>query len=170
MDAEPELRAITVRQPWAWAIEIGAKLVENRSRLTPYRGPLAIHAGQQFSARGKYDRRVWAEVNRWREAHPDPMLPGSLPWERTGVIVAVANLVDAHSDESCCRPWGESSYDEAVGGRRLAVAHLVLEDVRALPEPVPCRGMLGLWRPPPEVRDEVAVQLVRAERKAQRGT
>mgnify|MGYP001137357808 FL=1 len=41
------MRAITVRQPWAWAIVFGQKDVENRSRNIAgrYRGPVAIHAG-----------------------------------------------------------------------------------------------------------------------------
>ena len=40
------MRALTVRQPWAWAIIHGGKDVENRVRsLGPYRGPVAIHAG-----------------------------------------------------------------------------------------------------------------------------
>lgn len=156
-----ELRGITVRQPWAWAIAVGAKTIENRTALTSYRGPLAIHAGREWSARGARDPRIRS-------------LPGAMfvvsGWEGVplGVIVAVANLVDAHPDSMCCRPWGESSYEEANGGLRTTVVHLVLEDVRALPEPVPCRGMLGLWRPPPDVADEVAVQLVYAEKRLQR--
>ena len=42
-----ELRILTVRQPWAWAIIHGGKGVENRVRNVAgsYRGPVAIHAG-----------------------------------------------------------------------------------------------------------------------------
>jgi hypothetical protein len=38
--------AISVRQPWAWAIMYGGKPIENREWRTPpgYRGPLLIHA------------------------------------------------------------------------------------------------------------------------------
>ena len=41
------MKAITVRQPWAWAILHGGKDVENRTRniAGSYRGPLVIHAG-----------------------------------------------------------------------------------------------------------------------------
>lgn len=47
------MRAITVQQPWAWAIFNG-KGVENRTRniAGKYRGPLAIHAGARWSDRG----------------------------------------------------------------------------------------------------------------------
>jgi hypothetical protein len=44
--AEPAVRVVTIRQPWAWAIVYGGKDVENRRWRTSYRGPLLIHAGQ----------------------------------------------------------------------------------------------------------------------------
>ena len=40
------MKAITVRQPWAWAIATGLKSVENRTWRARYRGPLVIHAGK----------------------------------------------------------------------------------------------------------------------------
>ncbi|HYI46223.1 MAG TPA: hypothetical protein VE174_12270 [Actinomycetota bacterium] len=46
------VKAITVRQPWAWAIIMGYKDVENRSRRTDRRGPLLIHAGQKWDPDG----------------------------------------------------------------------------------------------------------------------
>src|SRR5207302_502261 len=39
------MKALTVRQPWAWAIVQGKKDVENRSWRTDHRGMVAIHAG-----------------------------------------------------------------------------------------------------------------------------
>lgn len=135
-----EVRAITVKQPWAWAIAAGHKLVENRSQGTRYRGLLLIHAGKGWSARGADDPRI-AGVRT----------PG--PWRDLayGSVLAVARLVDSHPDAGCCRPWGESEYSEAGGRVRTVVHHLVLEDVRALEQPVPARGALGLWRPPGDV-------------------
>jgi hypothetical protein len=46
------LKAITVRQPWAWAIIMGYKDVVNRANRTERRGPLLIHAGLQVDPRG----------------------------------------------------------------------------------------------------------------------
>ena len=44
-DAKPCItRALTVRQPWAWAIAAGHKDCENRTWATSHRGWLAIHA------------------------------------------------------------------------------------------------------------------------------
>ena len=50
--ATGEVRVLTVRQPWAWAIIQGGKDVENRSGPTKHRGPLLIHAGSAFEPDG----------------------------------------------------------------------------------------------------------------------
>jgi len=39
---QPEVRALMVRQPWAWAIIYSGKDVENRRWRTSYRGPLPL--------------------------------------------------------------------------------------------------------------------------------
>lgn len=139
------MKALTVRQPWAQAIASGAKLVENRTALWTYRGPLAIHAGTGWSDRGAADDRVAAwhgdRLGIAVPCHPMP-LEELFP---TGVVVAVCRLVDVHPDGGCCRPWGESAYAEAGGRVRTVVTHLVLEDVERIEVPVPARGRVGLW-------------------------
>jgi len=59
MDAEKQtnpatVRALTICQPWAWAIMWGPKRYENRGWYTDYTGPLVIHAGKsrKFMAEG----------------------------------------------------------------------------------------------------------------------
>jgi hypothetical protein len=133
-------RALTVRQPWAWAIVHGGKTVENRSGNVSYRGPLAIHAGKTYSHRGLADRRVQdAADRRYELAVAQRRLP-------TGAVVGVAVLVDVHPDAQCCRPWGESEYVERGGRLRKTVFHYVLDDIRPILPPVDCAGRLGLWR------------------------
>ena len=44
------MKALTIRQPWAWAILAGRKTVENRSYPTAHRGPLLVHAGASRSS------------------------------------------------------------------------------------------------------------------------
>jgi hypothetical protein len=46
------MKALSIKQPWAWAILYAGKTVENRSRATSYRGPLAIHASKTISHEG----------------------------------------------------------------------------------------------------------------------
>ncbi len=38
-------KVLSVRQPWASLIMSGQKMIENRTWVTDYRGPLLIHAG-----------------------------------------------------------------------------------------------------------------------------
>lgn len=40
------IKAISIRQPWAWAIVHAGKDIENRDWNTSYRGPVAIHAAK----------------------------------------------------------------------------------------------------------------------------
>lgn len=137
------MKAITVRQPWAWAIIHGGKHIENRSAGSRYRGPLAIHAGKSLSSRGMNDKRI-AEAGYAQEmptTWAEWIHKGHLP---TGAIIGVAELVGVHPDAQCCRPWGESSYREAGGRLRTVVHHFVLDNIRAV-EPFDCPGALGLW-------------------------
>ncbi|MET7669386.1 hypothetical protein [Micromonospora luteifusca] len=53
-----DLRAITVKQPWAWAIAHGGKNIENRSRDITYRGRLAIHADKAWAWQGGQELHV----------------------------------------------------------------------------------------------------------------
>ena len=46
------MKALSIKQPWAWAIIHAGKNVENRTWATSYRGPLLIHAGKTFDHEG----------------------------------------------------------------------------------------------------------------------
>ena len=41
------MKALSVRQPWAWAIIYAGKDVENRTWPTRYRGFVIVHASQR---------------------------------------------------------------------------------------------------------------------------
>jgi hypothetical protein len=43
------MKALTLTQPWATMVAIGAKAIETRSWSTPHRGWLAIHAGATYA-------------------------------------------------------------------------------------------------------------------------
>jgi hypothetical protein len=46
------VKALSIRQPWAWAIVKGHKTIENRTWATSYRGPLLIHASKSIDPHG----------------------------------------------------------------------------------------------------------------------
>ncbi|WP_028472982.1 ASCH domain-containing protein [Nocardioides alkalitolerans] len=161
------MRALTVQQPWAWSIVHGGKDVENRTQAWSYRGPLAIHAGARLSERG-----CMAVPDLLDATQPEKVAEYALADLAYGAIIGVVELVDVHvshapdptssapQQPACCdSPWAETSYDEHGGRTRRDVVHLVLEDPRPLAEPVPCRGMLGLWTPPLDVLAQIAAEV-----------
>ena len=142
------MKAITLWQPWASAVALGLKTVETRSWRTSYRGPLAIHAGRMPVAevmRARPSDGAAASRHRWnwdyfREAF---RLAAEVELEDLprGVVVAMGLLVDCVPAHSAAvsrlqLPWGN------FAPRRWA---FLLEDVRPLPEPIPARGLVGLW-------------------------
>lgn len=77
------MKALSIRQPWAWLIVHGHKDVENRTWPTTFRGRFLIHAGKTFDQAGYR----WV-VSRMAIAMPAPELI-----ERGG-IVGEAEIVD----------------------------------------------------------------------------
>lgn len=110
------MKALSIQQPWAWAILYAGKDVENRTWRTNYRGPLLIHAGQQVDLVGLN----WMP-ERFGISVPKPQ---SSPLARTGGIVGVVELVD-------CVQGHESPWAELWTGPRMW--HWVLKNPRPLP-------------------------------------
>lgn len=113
--------ALSVRQPWAWAIAAGLKDVENRSWPTSYRGPLLIHASRKPFPGGI------AELRRMGIDVPTDELV-------FGAYVARVQLVDCVTDADS--EW-------AIRG----MYHFVLERAHRFAYPVEARGRLGLFDP-----------------------
>lgn len=163
-----ELRALTVRPPWSWAIEHGGKTTENRTWQTHYRGLLAIHAAAvgSWDQDGEKDPRVRLAWRAWARQLPHPNVARAWPDRGSlhitfGAVVAVADLAGCHFDgsESCALSQCSISSWAAPGQW-----HWMLANVRALPKPVSCRGAQGLWRLPETVEAEVRAQLDGAPR------
>lgn len=167
-------RGLTVIQPWAWLISTSAKRVENRTWAPPasWRGPLLIHAGKAPVMDLSPELRAlpWPQdmgvTGYTLGAQLDRMARrGEFV---VGHVVAVADGVEARQGTECPACDGDGwvashgfSGPERDGcpvdcrGQRDQFAFgpvcWWLSGVRALREPVPCRGMQGLWTPAPEV-------------------
>lgn len=144
------MKALSVRQPWAWAIAHGGKDIENRTWATAsYRGPLAIHAGARWDEDGAYDKRILRALQGFGDRFDPPLRverlgPKTVRLLRDrqltpGAVVAVVDLVGicaarTTSEQCGCGVW-------AIDGQ----CHWQVTNVRPLTEPVACKGRLGLW-------------------------
>ena len=127
------MKAITISQPYASLIASGEKWVENRVWSTTYRGPLAIHAG-------KGTQYLTLREMEWQGL-------------RCSCIVATCDLV-------ACMPIAsmrQMARSQKVGKTGLTLGEIldhehaegpycwVLQNIRPMPCPVPCKGAQGLW-------------------------
>lgn len=151
------MRILTVRQPWASAIILAGKDVENRTRniAGDYRGPVLIHA----AARKETGEEWFAFAERYPDAAWKLEADLGHPDDHRGAIIGVVDLVDVHPvanphfhpicydqtqpnglleaaerGDGACSPWAHPE----------GQWHLVLANPRALTEPIPYRGALGL--------------------------
>lgn len=118
-------RALSIRQPWAWAILYAGKRIENRNWYTAYRGEVLIHAGLRVD----YDALDDLEAAIMS-------VPTPRPTAYLGALVGRARLVG-------CVPVSEVHETQ----RRWAVGPwcFVLDDVRPLARPIALKGALGLF-------------------------
>lgn len=149
------MKAITLTQPWATLVAIGAKRIETRSWRTHYRGPLAIHAAKGWTKEAV--RMFFREPFKSTLAMAGYPIFSTLP---RGCIVATATLVDCikvpraqrietavHADSGevfsvlFLPPTGLESFFGDYSPGRYA---WLLNDVKRL-DPVAVRGALGLW-------------------------
>ena len=84
------MKALSIRQPWAWLIASGHKDVENRTWYTHYRGRFLIHASSRFDDAGL----AWVRGN-----FPKIKIPTALP---LGCVIGWVTLAE-------CRPMPVSN-------------------------------------------------------------
>jgi len=153
------VKAITIWQPWASLVAVGAKTMETRSWPTKYRGPIAIHAAQRpFNTDIYLDR----ELHIFTEALclPDIYSFDSLPY---GCVIATAELVECWKITNNGHTNGSSLAARIEGGRYGGKTNIVegkeiffgdwtpgryaweFTNMCMLPEPIPAKGKQGLW-------------------------
>lgn len=85
------MKAITIWQPWASLLAIGAKRYETRNWETKYRGPIAIHAAKKDPC-----NIPLLGLEAFEEAAKEELEKAGLSWclLPTGKIIATAELVE----------------------------------------------------------------------------
>lgn len=90
------MKALAIRQPWAWLVIYGSKTIENRTWRTQYRGRFLVHAAKGMT------RKEYDAAKAWAFGCGTLEIPAFEDLNRGGVIGSV-ELVDVldHSDS----PW-----------------------------------------------------------------
>ena len=146
------MKGLSLTQPWATLVALGAKRYETRSWATRYRGLIAIHASQGLPG---YAREVCTGT-----PFLDVLLGagyGHVNELPRGAILAICRIarcvpvtvldleVDKLSDD-------EIDFGDYTPGRYA----WQLTDLHRLAVPIPCKGALGLWTVPPDIAAALA--------------
>lgn len=131
------MKALSLLQPWASLVIMGAKTIETRSWQTTYRGELLIHASS-----GKSGALI-AQEDPFKKYIADF---NSLPF---GAIIGKVNLVDIIPVDALPlsnRIINKLSLEErAFGDYTKSRFAWLLEDAEMFENIIPVRGSLGLW-------------------------
>jgi hypothetical protein len=134
------LKALTLRQPWAWSIFHTGKDVENRAWPAKVRGTIAIHAAETqpdgiYENSKKYMRSILHKLGIKGLRIPS--------YERLdkGAIIGLVDIVD-------CVRESDSTWFEGPIGYKLA-------NPRLLPRPIPCEGKRRFFAVSSEVEAQI---------------
>ena len=132
------MKALSIKQPWAWLIVNGIKPVENRDWYSNYRGPLLIHAGKTIDEAGL----DWLMMNSKRlgfdQVSPnvhDISVRQGMVQERGGIVgrVEMTKCTTSHDSPFFFGPYG-----------------FIMEKPEVLPF-IPYRGQLKIFEIPDSV-------------------
>lgn len=148
------IRCISLIQPWATLVAIGAKKYETRSWETKYRGWLAIHASKGFPN----DCKELCLEEPFRSAlfNSGIRTIGDIP---RGQVLAVVNLTDCITTNQWTPPFMSDEFEFGdYGADRFAWK---MDDARKV-KPFDAKGSLGIWRllrplPIPPSSDDPAI-------------
>ena len=115
------MRALSIRQPWAWLVVHGYKDIENRTWSAGFRGRIYVHAGRRMVADDYPGQRQYI-------AEAGIVIPAELPRGAIVGEVTISGCLSASESPWFCGPYG-----------------FILEDPVAYETPVPYRGQLGFF-------------------------
>lgn len=140
-----DLRALSVRQPWAHAIVHLGKDIENRTRRFGHRGWTLVHASAGLTPDENAMAADWMS-ERGLVRQP---LPGFLQLQRGGIVgvALIGDSINAADHRAGSRWW-------------MGPCGMVITEAHPLPF-IPCKGTVAplFWRPDDEALARVRVAL-----------
>lgn len=127
------MKMITLHQPWASLVAVGAKRFETRSWLTNYRGPLVIHSAKRFTKEQKWYCHTEPFKTCLREA--DVIRLHELP---LGTALCLVDLVEIFPTEKIINKLTEQ--EKQFGDYQPGRFAWKLESPRVFSKPIPMLG------------------------------
>lgn len=141
------LRAISLHEPWASLMRVGAKTIETRNRICHVRGEVAICAAQKHIPANQISEYLFRLMS---EHH---LIYDCLP---RGHVICVVEIWDCLT----------TSLLQGISGPELAFGDYgpnrfgwLTRNLRPLKEPIPCKGKQGFFFLTEEVEAKVRAQL-----------
>jgi hypothetical protein len=133
------MRALSIKQPWAWLICAGYKDVENRKFDAPRCGRIYVHASRKVDDEGA----IWLWENK----------------ERLGIQGCINDWT------VICNTWKQGAIIGEVDIEYVTLRHsslwftgplgYVLRNPELYDKPIPCKGKLGFFEPEIPIREKV---------------
>jgi len=142
-----KIKAISLWQPWASLVSIGAKQCETRAWPTQHRGLLAIHAAKRWT--DEQEQLCFSEpfIKVLKTLNPVIAETATSQFDLPlGCIVAVVELKGCYHTEAFALGDSQISENERAFGD-WSPGRFVwrLENMMRLAEPIPCVGRQGLF-------------------------
>lgn len=136
------MKALSLRQPWAWLIAAGIKDTENRGWPTKFRGRFLIHASKSKEI------KVQGIGDEWivRRLTPDQLVQYRAATLVYGAIIGEATLAE------CRFRFGEENDNLYSIWAEAGLYGFQVADPKLYAEPIPCRGALGFFEPNVEMK------------------
>lgn len=176
------MKILSLWQPWASLLGLGAKRIETRSWQTPYRGPLVIHAAKAWNQECE---SCYLYEPYFMEALVPLTGPQGIQFAQSavrackaklpfGAIIAVVNLIDccptvdmiespAYPSAFRKYPQLDTPQERSFGNYNPERYAWVTNHLRVLSEPLPFKGGQGLRDLDPAVAAEVIRRMPHSE-------
>lgn len=150
------MTVISLLQPWATLVVIGAKKIETRSWETPFRGELLIHASL-----GKYYGTGINKVSCRELCYQDPFrkyIDGGKAYDKLpfGAIIGKVNMIEVAPTRHFLSLFGDrpkyglaaqldADHERAFGDFSCGRFGWLLTDPVKFETPIPAKGKQGFW-------------------------
>lgn len=169
------MKALSLWQPWATLIAIGAKMIETRGWHTSYRGSLLIHAAKRPDGAKDLEAAIfrlrpsdrdgircylvgsyyWHAITSLYQFH-HVQIGGMIPKLPLGSALCIVDLVDCVPTENI---GGLTMQERAFGDYSRGRYAWKLSNLRRFEKPIPMRGAQGLFNSPIQFKPEVEAKL-----------